>query len=289
MFSYFLGGAWLLAASEMLSWCRLVLTNHIDTGKSENLRSPTDDINDIVSKVKNWCMDKILAPNAASIAVRVASVSSGDQSSEDGRPSSPPPQQSVIIHLGSQLLGLIWRFLPDAIAVISGILMSCRYGLCRYDAASKEFTVYNTNILLPCLFSLFVLISVHQRGSSRYNFSRLFLESDVMNFLGYTSYTVYVLQDIFLKFYFTFISHHKYSYHPSHPSRSYFKALPLKMRAGYMILFILISWVVQAAYQDYLVANLFSKAVEFWSKRRQNRVYNLQYSPLQRDVQYAGL
>eukprot|EP01039_Chlorochromonas_danica_P000739 gene739-803_t len=293
MFSYFLGGAWLLAASEMLSWCRIVLTNHVETGKSEKLRSPTDDINYYVSKVKNWCMDRILAPNATSIAIPAGSVSSGDQSSEDDhhhRPSllSSSPQ-SILIYLGCQVLGLVWRFLPDAIAVVSGILMSCKYGLCRYDEASKEFTKYNADIILPCLFSLFVLVSVHQRGSSRYNFSRLFLESDVMNFLGYTSYTVYVLQDVFLKFYFTFISHHKYAYHPSHPSRSYFKALPLKMRAGYMILFILISWVVQAVYQDYLVANLFSKAVEFWSKRRQNRVVNLQYSPLQRDVQYAGL
>eukprot|EP00981_Chlorochromonas_danica_P002495 scaffold474_cov169-Ochromonas_danica.AAC.30 len=279
MLAYFLGGAWLLAFSEMACWWRLVETKYASTGKNEDFSSPTDHINEYTSYLKNWAMSLVLphvgAPTTHQPVIAIEHVD--EEASPCSSDTSAPTNMSIAVDMRDKVLGLLWRFSPDFVAVGAGLLLSCTGGLCRTYA--NTFTDYNVRLLLPCIMMLFILISVHQRGISRYNFSRVFLESDIMNFLGYASYPTYLLQDIILEYYFTYVSDHKYAYHPSNPNRGYFQALPLKLRVGLMVLFIIITWGIQKVFQDYLVANTFSKALEWWSKRRSNNTTQ-QYSSI---------
>lgn len=162
-------------------------------------------------------------------------------------------------------LGLLWRFTPDLLAISVGILLSCIGGLCT-DSMHK-FATFNENMLVPAIVLVFIMISVQQRGMARYNATRLFLESDAMNFLGYISYPVYLLQNVFLQYYFTFIfKAANYRYHPDDPDRRYFRAIPLGYRFIAIMMVIAIGWFVQKYVQDYMVANAFARYLQWSSK-----------------------
>ena len=79
-------------------------------------------------------------------------------------------------------LSLIWRFSPDIIAILCALLMTTDgpYGH-RIGNLSTFWGV-------PSIVVAFMVVSSLQRGNSRNNLSRLFLESPPMNLLGYISY-----------------------------------------------------------------------------------------------------
>ena len=100
---------------------------------------------------------------------------------------SPLPIRVALLrrHSDSSLnifLSLVWRFSPDLIAILCGLLMSTDgpYG--------HRVAGLNTFWGVPCIVVAFMVISTLQRGVARRNLSRMFLESPPMNLLGYISY-----------------------------------------------------------------------------------------------------
>lgn len=79
-------------------------------------------------------------------------------------------------------LVIFWRFSPDIIAILCGLLMSTDgpYGH-RVANLSTWWGV-------PGIVVAFIVVCSLQRGDSRKNLSRLFLQSPPMNLLGYISY-----------------------------------------------------------------------------------------------------
>eukprot|EP00981_Chlorochromonas_danica_P012160 scaffold4581_cov209-Ochromonas_danica.AAC.4 len=300
VFFYFMGGAWMLCMTEMACGWRLAGTDYAAKGKNEEFPTPTNDVDKFVQWVKDKMEQMILPPinptnnsapgsmtfsaapdSSSSTVVQSEAVADHSTSGGSAESSSSRPNGRSMQDIFHEILALAWRFLPDAIAIGGGILLSCEGGLC--DEWAEGFVAYNIHMVSPWIILAFVFVSVHQRGQSRYNFSRLFLESDLMNFLGYASYPIYLLQDIMLEYYLSFVSRGAYSYHPSNPGRNYFRYAPLKYRIALMILFIFIGWVVQKVFQDYFVANTFTKMLSWWSKRR-NAMTN-EYKHHQTNVQ----
>jgi len=174
----------------------------------------------------------------------------------------------------SYALHLLWRFSPDLIAIGIGLSLSCFGTLCTSD--TKTLNNYLEMMIIPFAFIIFLSITIHQRGSARYNLTRIFLESELLNFIGYGSYPIYLLQNVFLQYYFTFIFPVKgYSYHPENPTRDYFRAIPLGYRVIAVSTVILLGWVIQKFFQDYLVANTFSRVLVWWSSRQSSQQQHL--------------
>jgi peptidoglycan/LPS O-acetylase OafA/YrhL len=143
--------------------------------------------------------------------------------------------------------------------------LTCFGDLCQHS--TKELGLFIESLLVPFAFLLFLGICIHQRGDARMNFSRWMLESELFNFIGYGSYPIYLIQNVFLQYYFTMIFHIKgYDYHPTNPGRGYFQQIPLYDRFIAIIVVILIGWAIQVYLQDYLVANAFSKVLMWWSE-----------------------
>ena len=83
----------------------------------------------------------------------------------------------------------IWRFFPDMAAIGTGFLMST---LGKLNNENIKFVLWY--VIVPSAYLLFLFVSMLQKGSARYNFSRLFLESSPVRTLGYTSYAMYLFQ-----------------------------------------------------------------------------------------------
>lgn len=77
---------------------------------------------------------------------------------------------------------LIWRFTPDIICVLCGLLMTTD------GPNGRRIANMSTWWGVPCIVIAFMVVSTLQRGNARNNLSRLFLESQPMNLLGYISY-----------------------------------------------------------------------------------------------------
>lgn len=248
-----------MAISEM--WCGYRIATRPATEELiKDFSTPTDDAN----RLCTWLMDKSgisALTERAQRFQRIFPVS--ENATNDGESSKIvandiPSEHSQPMGYLHKAAGLLWRFAPDLLAVSVGIMLSCIGDLCRHR--TKLLADYIEFMLIPFVLLVFVVISVHQRGSDRYNLSRLFLESDLMNFLGYCSYPVYLFQNVFLQYYFTFVFEAQgYSYHPLFPDRKYFRPIPLGYRFAAVIMTILFSWIVQKFFQDYLITNLFSK------------------------------
>jgi peptidoglycan/LPS O-acetylase OafA/YrhL len=78
---------------------------------------------------------------------------------------------------------VLWRHLPDLLAVANALLMS-PVGLMRVPKNSNPM-LYT---VCPTLLLVFLAVVLLQKGADRMHFSRYFLESAPLNFLGYISY-----------------------------------------------------------------------------------------------------
>lgn len=162
----------------------------------------------------------------------------------------------------------LWRYTPDLIVLSCFLSLTCLGELCSNKTLSKALE----NAVVPTGFLLFLIVSLHQRGKERYNLSRLLLESEIMTQIGYASYPIYLIQNPLLQLYFTYIIHHKdYTYHSNDPDREYFRNLPLGYRVGSVLLVIVIGWLIQKIYQDWLITNLFAKVLSWWKQRQQKK------------------
>lgn len=159
----------------------------------------------------------------------------------------------------------IWRFLPDALFVLNGLILSGG-GILRDPIISSAFRW----IFFQMTSTAFLLVSLLQRGESRFNFSRLLLETPLINALGKSSFFVYLLQSAFFNFYAKIIidSMNWNSFSVSGQASSYvrdmwsfewYKRFPFGWKITGFVCLVVISWLLQTYYQDYLVSMLANK------------------------------
>jgi hypothetical protein len=203
---------------------------------------------------------------------------------------------------------LVWRFLPDAIFVGAacatmqvGWLFSVYYQP-RPDeglGTSPEYVIWF--IGLPLAGAIFVFISCLQRGPARRNLSRYFLESPLMENIGYCSYPVYLLQFVFFEYYTPrlYYSYFKddpnlpwaYNYPPpygrptggSYKGYYWFVNLFWGVKVICFLILIVLCWFLQKIVQDTVVPFLYIKALGFI--RRASKTWANAKSSGERDVQ----
>jgi hypothetical protein len=203
---------------------------------------------------------------------------------------------------------LVWRFLPDAIFVGAacatmqvGWLFSVYYQP-RPDeglGTSPEYVIWF--IGLPLAGAIFVFISCLQRGPARRNLSRYFLESPLMENIGYCSYPVYLLQFVFFEYYTPrlYYSYFKddpnlpwaYNYPPpygrptggSYKGYYWFVNLFWGVKVICFLILIVLCWFLQKIVQDTVVPFLYIKALGFI--RRASKTWANAKSSRERDGQ----
>ena len=94
----------------------------------------------------------------------------------------------------------IWRFFPDITSIGIGFLMST-----LGDLNNENIKFILWFVIVPSAFIILILVSMLQKGSARYNFSRFFLECSPVTTLGYTSYAMYLFQRAAFCVYLPFI------------------------------------------------------------------------------------
>ncbi len=151
---------------------------------------------------------------------------------------------------------ITWKFLPDALAISAGLLLSCTGTLC-----SNLNDSYNILYLFaPSILMLFIFCNVHNNLNNTKNLSRIFLESNLLQTLGYCSYPLYLFQNIFLQYYATYFKDFEgYSYHKDSPDRMYFREIPLLYRFLYILFLIFLCYLFQKYFQGKLVPFIYEK------------------------------
>ena len=174
---------------------------------------------------------------------------------------------------------LLWQFLPDVLFVLNGLFLSGE-GILNNRVISSVFRW----VIMQITSTAFLLVSLLQRGDSRRNFSRFLLESPFLNFVGKSSFYVYLLQSAAFNFYamiivddidartFPFSKDTSY-YVKSMWKFEWFKAFPLEKKIPGFLCLIVISWILQTYYQDYLVSSFANKI--FSTNSEENRTKKL--------------
>jgi hypothetical protein len=165
--------------------------------------------------------------------------------------------------LFSRCAALTWRFVPDMLSITCGFLMSTVGGLSSFKG--KYFLQW---LVVPYLLTAYAVIALLQQGAARRNLSRAFLESSLMNYLGYISYTMYLFQAVILTWYAPTISRSASSHtnffirEGNLGDAQWF----LNLHPGWRILAICIlsffCWFVQKYYQDTFVLWLYHKLAD---------------------------
>jgi hypothetical protein len=166
---------------------------------------------------------------------------------------------------------LLWRFLPDILFVINGLILSGMGHLTQATVSS----IFRW-IGLQITSTLFVIVSLLQRGESRLNASRLFLETPFMNVIGRASFVVYLWQSAAFNFYTRVIlddvTHHTFPlpknndmYVREQWNYLWFAAFPIGNKIAGAVVLIFIGWAVQAYYQDYFISTLVGKLMGSFS------------------------
>lgn len=170
----------------------------------------------------------------------------------------------VNIDSRSRWFALLWRFSPDLLLIPFGVLVS-PVG----ELNSNKVGSYLYYMAVPSVFLLYVTIAFIQTGEARRNFSRYILEGALFNFLGYCSYTLYILQIIFCEFYYRIflddVHHHAFPYvNDGQTIKSYrkpfgwFRVQSNGIKIGGIVLLIAICFVVQNVFQDRMIASLYT-------------------------------
>lgn len=151
------------------------------------------------------------------------------------------------------VLDFFWRFSPDVVAASVGLCMS-PFNSLRTRSAYLFFRFLG----VPLLFSLFIYLSTMQRGEARKNISRFFCESPLLRFMGFCSFTIYLLQPVAFGWYAHLLG-----------MRSYFAQQNEGLKfVGISILFAF-CFLIQYFYQDILISKLYISTLNWLSKPAQ--------------------
>ena len=95
-----------------------------------------------------------------------------------------------------------WRHTPDVLAVAASLLTT---------PVGHLDTVKEINLVafvgLHWIVLALIIVSFLQVGSARFNLTRYFLETPVLNILGYCSYSLYLFQRPVIEYYIPSIKH----------------------------------------------------------------------------------
>ena len=151
-----------------------------------------------------------------------------------------------------------WRFLPDLIAVGTGLMYANWQPLKeKLIKGPIEF------IFIPGGFLALIFVLMLQRGTARFNISRWFLSIHPVATMGYASYALYLLQQPAFGFWAPYFywaypkkaNILKYYYSPNH----WFWYEPLGKQVGGVIILQIICWLIHKYYQDMLVPFVYGK------------------------------
>ena len=170
----------------------------------------------------------------------------------------------------------VWRFLPDALFVLNGIILSGE-GILKNRTISSVFRW----VIIQVTSTAFLLVSLLQRGESRLNFSRFLLETPFLNFVGKASFYVYLLQSTAFNFYaMLMVDDIDASTFPFSKDKSYyvrnmwkfewFKSFPLETKIPGFLCLITLGWILQTYYQDYLVSSFANRI--FLKMKKESRI-----------------
>jgi hypothetical protein len=174
---------------------------------------------------------------------------------------SPVVKRSTFFYMCAQL----WRFFPDLMSISIGFLMSTLGNLNTPAVGSALWF-----IILPTVFIAFWVVQMFQKGSSRYNFSRFFLECNPIATMGYASYAMYLFQRMGFAFYAPYfyfgVIHHKLDQETGDPNQ-WFERLNGGYKVIAVVIFTIICWLVHKYFQDGFVTYWYARLIQSYSKR----------------------
>ena len=151
----------------------------------------------------------------------------------------------------------IWRFFPDLTSISIGFLMST-----LGDLNNENIKFILWFIIIPTAFLILIIVSMLQKGSARYNFSRFFLECTPITTLGYTSYAMYLFQRIAFTFYLPYlyfgIKTGHFDVSVGDPNQ-WFERLPTVQKFLAVIILTFLCFLVHKYFQDKFVTHWYAK------------------------------
>ena len=152
-----------------------------------------------------------------------------------------------------------WRFFPDITSISIGFLMST-----LGDLNNENIKFILWFIIVPTAFLILQIVSMLQKGSARYNFSRFFLECTPITTLGYTSYAMYLFQRIAFTFYLPYfyfgIKTGHFDVRVGDPNQ-WFERLSVFDKFLAVVVLTFICFLVHKYFQDKFVTHLYTKIV----------------------------
>ena len=173
---------------------------------------------------------------------------------------------------------ILWRFLPDGLFVINGVILS-GFGLLHNTLIASAFRW----IVVQVTASMFIVASLLQRGESRKNISRFLLETPFMNVVGKSSFFMYLLQTAAFNFYARVIVDDVRTHSFPLPkdnaiyvsemwSFNWYRQLPLGPKIAGFLCLLAISWFLQTYYQDLFVSTLANRLLSYNRKIQKNKL-----------------
>ena len=206
-----------------------------------------------------------LSASARMISESLDTSRSPSQVDEDINIPTPPENSTFFI-----ACCYLWRFFPDLSAIGIGFLMST-----LGDLDKESIKLIIAFVIVPYAYLVLLLVSMLQKGSARYNFSRIFLECTPLTTLGYTSYAMYLFQRVALTCYLPFlyfgIKTGKFDINMGNPG-DWFEHLPTFDKFLAVVTLTMICLIVHKYYQDkfvpYWYAHFVSKINNFTDSRK---------------------
>jgi hypothetical protein len=200
-------------------------------------------------------------------------------------PAGPPGAWSAV-----RVAHYLWRFFPDALAAFVSVLMApIKVRLVflkvtpppslshhapsltsRKDSWMWDWQGWNIYVGMPALYMALIFVLMLQKGSARYNLSRLILESRPVTTMGYSSYALYLFQRIVFTFYLPLIYigtlrgfRYGMDIGDGDPWRGgpWFEQLPNGVKFLAVVGLTLMAWLTQKHFQDRLVTWAYSKCL----------------------------
>jgi peptidoglycan/LPS O-acetylase OafA/YrhL len=113
-----------------------------------------------------------------------------------------------------KVLTLIWLLSPDIIAVLINFLIFYNDFENKKTLAYQNFEDTTLYYVLPFLFALLMFIAMFQSKTKRISLFIKFCESRIIVLIGECSLALYVVQNVFINFYFKLIMDHIHQKYP---------------------------------------------------------------------------
>jgi hypothetical protein len=201
-------------------------------------------------------------------AATTANISHPMMTCFDSMKGLPIPTKAIFI-----ALHVLWRFFPDAVFIVAAYLLIPQKSL-----VVEPVKTFLWSLIIPTIFIAQWVVLLLQKGDSRRNLSRFFLQTFPFTTLGYCSYALLIIQAVALRFYAPFFYFKIYENDPETPLRKrmshvpfdWFRFLPVPQKiAGFLVVYV-VCYILQKYFQDKLVVYVYTKALAYFSDRSKN-------------------